>query len=234
MDCSDFINTLHSIQSKLHKDVTWYITGNRIHYVNMETIQNMQTCIEDIKNSLDTASNKIQDIYAANRIIKKLKNTTLKNTNYNHLRYILDNLQEDKINNTFVQDDENECDDVDFIRCVYFVLSQLNNGISWDNIDITKYDIIEKHRCNKSSVSEYSKFVFTIKINADLKWISENIKEFEKTYLYIYEPYNYRTPLPRNGHLYDLEKIPIRCTSIQKAPFMEDYIIEKTQRPRDC
>lgn len=229
MDCNYFIDILHNIQTILEDDISWYHENhNSIHYLNIDTIQYMELCIENIKNRIDASYCKIKNMYVNNKSIRNFDKRTLKNASDEQMKEIFINLKHDKTKYKFYRNDTEISNNEDFIRSVYLVLSQLNNGKCWDDIYNYKYDVIKKQRDKKSSASEFSKFVFNLNLNRELECISNNIENIEKTYLYRYEYYKH--PLPPGVHIYDLQKIPIRCTSIQRAPFMKKYIIESTSK----
>lgn len=155
----------------------------------------------------------------------------------NYTKHIINN-KHDREKYVFYNDTSVIQDYTCFLQTVDDVMTKLNNGISWDDIDITPYSIIEKYRHTKSSIGEFSKFVFTIKLNNDLEWISKNIQNLKQTYIFRYDYYQY--PFPPGVHPYDMQKIYICSTSIQKAPFIKDYLIgeavprEKESRYCDC
>tara|TARA_Y100000782_G_scaffold30644_1_gene34111 strand:+ start:44895 stop:45353 length:459 start_codon:yes stop_codon:yes gene_type:complete len=146
--------------------------------------------------------------------------------------------------------------DKDFEKKIIDIYNNLNNGLSWDKIEKTKYEEIEKKREQNASVSDFSKLIFKIRNNNELLEISNNIEELYKnrerilmgieTIRKYEEPKQYEcncqchvlspfTPYRETKVIYNKLNIYkyIKDTSIDVVPFLKNNIIHKEIGPQE-
>lgn len=114
---------------------------------------------------------------------------------------------------------------------IFKVYENLNNGLSWDNIEKTEYKDIEKKRKQNASISEFSKLIFKIRNNNQLLNLTKNTKEIDnnKEKNFIRYQTTYYT-LKQYGCYYEYN---IKDESINMVPFLKNYIIHKTSESKD-
>lgn len=114
--------------------------------------------------------------------------------------------------------------DVIYNSTIQKVYDSLNNGLSWNEIEITNYVDIEKKRQQNASVSDFCKLLFKIRINNTLSYISSNIRRIdrEKSTMYVICHNPHPSRHARDNH----DKAFVKGDDIRHVPFLKSYVIE--------
>ena len=122
--------------------------------------------------------------------------------------------------------------DKDFEKKIIDIYNNLNNGLSWDKIEKTKYEEIEKKREQNASVSDFSKLIFKLKNNENLLYISKNIEELDKQKDVICVTCNYAEP-HQHARMMNHNYKYLKDYNIDSVPFLKKNIIYRAPNVGD-